>query len=82
MTKKFKIYGANGHRQRESFCQSYTLCVNNTSIAVVNSDITDTNEFSIVIITADTAEEIALALDGQLWDGIFENSKKGDIVEF
>ena len=71
IARVWKIYGKDGHRQRESFGESYRLDFtedNNVRILeVLNSDVTGTNEYSIVIST----------LFGQLDDGIFENSNTG-----
>lgn len=84
-TRTWKIYGAEGHRQRESFCPSYrydTTKDNNIRIIEVeNSDKTGTNEYSIIRITRNTAEECFNELEAQLYDGIFENSRKGIIEE-
>ena len=40
-----------------------------------------TNEYTVVTITRDTAELCAKELDGQITDGIFENSSIGNVVE-
>lgn len=81
VTRAWKIYGKDGHRQRESFGESYRLDFtedNNVRILeVLNSDITGTNEYSIVIITRNTAEECESTLFGQIDDGAFENSRTG-----
>ena len=81
VTRAWKIYGKDGHRQRESFGESYRLDFtedNNVRILeVLNSDVTGTNEYSIVIITRNTAEECKSTLFGQLDDGAFENSRTG-----
>lgn len=81
IARAWKIYGKDGHRQRESFGESYRLDFtedNNVRILeVLNSDVTGTNEYSIVIITRNTAEECESTLLSQLDDGIFENSNTG-----
>lgn len=81
VTRIWKVYGWYGHRQRESFKPSYTLDFsegNNIRIInVSNSDITETNNYSIVKITRNTAEECEAELLGQISDGIFENSRVG-----
>lgn len=81
VTKAWKIYGKDGHRQRESFGESYRLDFtedNNVRILeVLNSDVTGTNEYSIVIITRNTAEECKSTLLSQIDDGAFENSRTG-----
>lgn len=50
-------------------------------LEVKNSDKTGTNEYSIFSVTCDTEEECAAELEGQLSDGIFENSRVGKVVE-
>ena len=85
ITRAWKIYGAYGHRQRESFCSSYKYDWSNGDnvriVEVENSDKTGTNEYSIIRITRNTAEECQQELDGQVSDGIFENSRVGKIEE-
>lgn len=83
-TMKFRVFGAEGHRQRESFNKSYKEDFSKDGkvriIEVQNSDITGTNEYSDLIITRDTKEECQEELDGQISDGIFENSNTGCVV--
>ena len=85
VTKAFKVYGQDGHRQRESFCKSYSDDFSRENytrfITVLNADVTGTNEYSLVIITRDTEEECFDELNGQLSDGIFENSRTGFVKE-
>lgn len=85
VTKTYLIYGVPGHRQRESFSESYVYDFsegnNIRMIEVQNSDKTGTNEYSKVIITRNTSEECDMELDGQISDGIFENSRVGRIEE-
>lgn len=86
VTRAWKVYGVEGHRQRESFFESYKYDFTNEEqgiriLEVHNSDITDTNEYSIVIITRDTYELCEDEFYGQLSDGIFENSRTGHIEE-
>lgn len=87
VTRTWRVYGSLGHRQRESFKESYSydftgkygrgLC----RIDVENSDKTGTNDYTVIRITTDSAEECQRELDGQVSDGIFENSRTGEIVE-
>lgn len=81
VTKGYKVYGVHGHRQRESFFPSrkhdFTKDGKTRIIEIQNSDITGTNEYSIVKITCDTAEECEREIWGQVSDGIFENSRTG-----
>lgn len=85
MTKSWKIYGMDGHRQCESFNKSckYDFSENETVriIEVENSDKTGTNDYSIIRITRNSSEECEEELHGQLSDGIFENSRVGKVVE-
>lgn len=77
VTRKWKVYGREGHRQRESFNKSYEYDFSGGSdgtriIKVENADVTGTNEYTVVTITRDTAELCAKELDGQITDGIVE----------
>lgn len=85
ITRAWKIYGAEGHRQRESFAPSYIYDWSEGEktriIEVENSDKTGTNEYSIIRITRNTTEECEIELEGQLSDGIFENSRVGSWEE-
>lgn len=85
VTRTWKVYGADGHRQRESFNNSYKYdfsTENNTRIIeVLNADTTGTNDYSIVKITRNTPGECEREFRGQLTDGIFENSRVGNVVE-
>lgn len=83
--KSWKIYGAAGHRQRESFGESYVYDFSSDKegtriIKVDNHDVTGTNEYSLVTITRDSEDECDKELNGQLWDGIFENSRVGKVI--
>lgn len=89
ITRVWKVYGMfDGeirHRQRESFNPSYTYDwtegENIRKIEVENADKTGTNDYSIIRITRNTVEECQAELDGQISDGIFENSRVGEVVE-
>lgn len=82
-TLSWKVYGIEGHRQRESFSNSYihdfSRSGNTQIIEVFNADTTHTNDYTIVRITAGTANKCKAILEGQLSDGIFENSNTGRI---
>lgn len=84
--KYFKIYGNDGHRQRESFNDSTSFTTRNgMKIEVYNSDKTGTNEYSILAIDDSKNKNkdvnIENELQAQLDDGVFENSRFGKIVE-
>ena len=85
-TRAWKVFGREGHRQRESFSESYTYDFSDEHdgtriITVLNADKTGTNEYTIIKITCNTRVECASELDGQLSDGIFENSWVGKVEE-
>ena len=83
--RSWKVYGVDGHRQKESFNKSNIFDFSEgdkiRKIEIENADKTGTNDYSIIRITRNTAEECLAELEGQLSDGIFESSKTGDIVE-
>ena len=81
-SKVYHVYGEYGHRQRESFYESYELLNenNNSMIYVCNSDTTGTNDYTEIEIIAKSEKECDEILDAQLTDGIFENSKTGKVV--
>lgn len=85
VTRAWRVYGAEGHRQRESFnkSQSYdwTEGANIRRLEIENADKTGTNDYTIVRITRNTAEECEADLWGQISDGAFENSATGKVVE-
>jgi hypothetical protein len=83
--RSWEIYGIPGHRQRESFNKSVKYDWSEKEkvriIEVENSDITGTNEYTIIRITCNTYEECEDELEAQISDGIFENSNIGRIEE-
>lgn len=86
VTRMWKIWGWDGHRQRESFNLSHSHDFSNKEcgtriIEVFNCDKTGTNDYTIVKITRDSAEDCERELLGQESDGIFENSRTGKIEE-
>jgi flagellar basal body rod protein FlgG len=84
-TRKWKVYGEEGHRQRESFFESRKMDFSEGEeirvIEILNSDVTGTNDYSIIKITRNTYDECQDELNGQISDGIFENSNVGKIEE-
>lgn len=85
-TKTYKVYGRTGHRQKESFNASYMYDFSGEQgtriIEVFNSDLTGTNDYTVVRITRNTENECFDEIEGQLSDGIFENMGTGAVVEF
>lgn len=80
----FKIYGAAGHRQRESFSKSSAIKKpDGNFLFCLNSDLTGTNEYSVLIMTHEKSVSDTVVyddLEGQLSDGIFENSRTGLVM--
>lgn len=86
ITRAWRIWGIEGHRQRESFVPSYRYDGiqredGTVDIEVINGDKTGTNDYSIIRITADSAEACEKELIGQVSDGVYENSRTGKIEE-
>lgn len=85
ITRSWKVHGFDGHRQRHSFEPSYVWDFSKGDdvriIEVLNSDKTGTNDYSLVRITRNTAEECGNEIWGQINDGIFENYRTGEFEE-
>ena len=84
-TRAFRIWGAEGHRQRESFNPSYWYDFSNRHetrvLEVFNSDLTGTNQYTVVRVTCDTDIQCYNEISGQITDGIFENSATGKVED-
>lgn len=81
-TRIYRVYGAESHRQRVSFqpsCEFTTY--KGGHIVERNADQTGTNDYTELVITAATEKHCFSELYGQLYDGIFENARRGDITE-
>lgn len=85
MTKSWKVYGIDGHRQRVSFEPSTRYDFSRDGytriVEIECADKTGTNDYVRVIITRDSEAECNAEFAGQLSDGIFENSRVGYFVE-
>ena len=86
VTKTWKVYGKEGHRQRMSFCSSVYWDWSNEKdgtriFEAINYDKTGTNEYTIIKITRNTSEECDREMEGQISDGYFENCYTGEIIE-
>lgn len=83
--RSWKVYGRDGHRQRISFEKSVKYDWSQDGqiriVELENSDKTGTNDYTIIHITRNTAEECKAEFDGQITDGVFENSRVGRIEE-
>ena len=85
VTKTWKVFGREGHRQRTSFFPSvlwdYSEGNDIRIIEIDNSDKTGTNDYSVIRITRNTAADCEAELEGQLSDGYWENYRYGEVVE-
>ena len=85
ITKIWKVYGLEGHRQRQTFSKSMLFDSTRKGLArrmaVWNFDVTGTHDYSVVEITRNTIEECDDEFQGQLSDGFFENCRVGKIEE-
>ena len=86
VTRTWKVYGADGHRQRESFGESvkwdWSCPADGVRIFEAdNYDKTGTHDYSLIRITRNTYEECDEEMEGQISDGYFENSRVGKVVE-
>lgn len=84
VTKAWRIYGAKGHRQRASFGETIVAKVSNpghksTTVEVINSDITGTNEYSLLVIIGEDELCCDKEMEAQIYDGAFENCTVGNI---
>ena len=79
--KSYAVYGAEGHRQRETFRPSASFEADGVKFDVLNADKTGQHEYSIVIVYGWGEQEIREALEAQISDGIFENSRVGRVRE-
>lgn len=77
----FVVFGTDGHRQRESFNKSWSFETERAVVEVFNRDRTGSNLYTLMQITAETFEDCREEFNGQLSDGVFENSRTGDIQE-
>lgn len=82
MIKAYKIFGADGHRQKQSFNKSMAITTfSGHKCVILNADKTGTNEYSILVVEADTDAECEELVSGQISDGFFENSRTGKVEE-
>ena len=84
--RTWKVYGAEGHRQKMSFDESVKWDFSNPNervriLEILNADVTGTNEYTVIKITRNSAEECEDELRGQLSDGYFENACVGKVEE-
>lgn len=81
ITRTWRVYGRKGHRQAQSFNDSFGFKCNNGYVSVLNRDITRSNKFSIIQITTNSYEECHNELIMQLYNGAFKNCCVGGVVE-
>ena len=86
--KAFRVYGKGAHRFRGSFFETRSLLLSGVPsviMDVINSDITETNDYSILKFTCMFGELPNEAFEHmaevQAYEGIFECCAIGNIVE-
>lgn len=77
----FVVFGADGHRQRESFNSSRSFETERAEVEIFNSDRTGSNLYALMQITAEDFEACRREMEAQITDGVFENSRTGEIQE-
>ena len=88
VTLLFRVYGRDGHRQKASFGKSCVCDLPGENeyipgsriIEMRRADVTGTNQYAEIRITRDSMDDVMAELEGQLWDGFFENVKFGKVV--
>ena len=81
--KYYKVYGRDGHRQRESFGISidwFGTCRGN-KVCLLREDFCFCNDYAIIGIIGNSDAEVEEELQAQLNDGLFENSRFGRVEE-
>lgn len=85
VTRTWKVYGRRWTQTKASFAPSAAYDWSSEGdvrkVALKNADMTGTNEYTIIRITRNTAEECERELDGQISDGFFENCVVGKVIE-
>lgn len=77
----FVVFGVDGHRQRESFNKSWSFETEQAEVEIFNSDRTGSNLYALMQITAEDFEACRREMEAQITDGVFENSRTGEIQE-
>lgn len=80
MTRTYKITGKN-IGTGESVRYDWSEGIDARIVEVKRADQTESNDYVIVNITRNTAEECEAELNGQLSDGLFENEKVEKVEE-
>lgn len=82
-TITYRIYGADGHRMKDSFGKSEVYDFSDEKnvriVRVKREDVLKTNDYIEVSITSENALECYRELNGQLSDGLWENCRIGHI---
>ena len=76
---KSRVWGRDGHRQRDSFYPSHTVEFDNITVHFARESETGTNAYTEVTVIAETKEEARRAFFAQLYDGAFECCSVGRI---
>ena len=80
VTRAWKVYGLDGHRQKVSFAPSFVDDFSKDGaariIAVENADKTGTNDYTVIRITRNTAFESSVILYGSQTVTMYTKDKK------
>ena len=79
--RRYRVYGEEGHRQAVSFGQSSYCATRSFAMVALCSDVTGTNEYVDVDVYAPDIFACDETIEGQVWDGLFENSRVGRYVD-
>lgn len=88
MTRTWRVYGRDGHRQAQAFGKSEIWDFRNGDYArpvvmeIRREDQTGTLEYVELAITAPDRDACLMELQSQVSDGLLENSRTGKITEF
>lgn len=86
VTRAWKVYGFEGHRQKLSFWENSEVFdfTENNNIRIIEifvCDVLKTHDYVVIRITRNNYKECEDELMAQLSDGFFENSRVGRVVE-
>ncbi len=78
-THWYRIWGREGHRQREAFRPSMRWSTANAEFYIMGAEDTGSYDYVDLAISGDSEEIIKEELEAQLSDGAFENSHYGKV---
>ena len=79
--RTYRVFGEDGHRQRVSFAPSGFCATRSFAMAERCADVTGTNEYVDVAVYGPDIFACDGTIEGQVWDGLFENSRVGYYID-